>query len=640
MKPVLTLCILFLSLLSLSASPIDEATARAYAAAWWNKQNSPQSLTKSAPLRLAKHLPRAFVFERGNHFLLLATDDSEPLVLGYGEGSASAEMPAPLRAVLQKAQTAAYSGTNSYPVSGAKWEPVAPLLTTLRHQDAPYNAACPFYTRDDGSTSSERCKVGCVATAMEQILTYYKRVYTLCDTLHGWQTDHYIIPDVLPGATVDSRLIRDDYADSLATDNELDAVARLSYYLGVACKMDWGLESSGAYSSRLAEPLQRVFALKYVHYLDSYQYRPADYWNFLAHEIAARRPVYYAGSVMETGGHAFVLDGLDENGLFHVNWGMEGDYNGYYRLDILFYPQPESDRTGNAAVGQGFFCNQEAIAVCPDSVPDAVMPDTLTRTGQEIEVENVLFNASPETGCYTPVRLCVRNVTADSLTTPFALMQGGISDTLRIQQADCIGMTGCTLAPAERDTLWVDTRFTRSGELLFFITPDGEQIIDSLVVNVGDGGTDDIATDQAPQLTFPAPGKVSLAQTYRNPSTTERAAEKFHYDLLDETTQTARTILHILYLSPNEIRTDTASFSSLQAGHTYTLRLRKNWPIVQSVQFTLPPIEAISEAEATPLRNNAPATWFTPDGRRITHPAQSGIYLRRKGNKVQKLWIK
>ena len=34
-------------------------------------------------------------------------------------------------------------------------------------------------------------------------------------------------------------------------------------------------------------------------------------------------------------GHNFILDGYDENGLVHVNWGWYGIENGYFDLEIL-----------------------------------------------------------------------------------------------------------------------------------------------------------------------------------------------------------------------------------------------------------------------------------------------------------------
>lgn len=48
-------------------------------------------------------------------------------------------------------------------------------------------------------------------------------------------------------------------------------------------------------------------------------------------ELIAGRPVLYSGQ-STAGGHAFVLDGCDENDMYHFNWGWSGYANGYYSL--------------------------------------------------------------------------------------------------------------------------------------------------------------------------------------------------------------------------------------------------------------------------------------------------------------------
>jgi hypothetical protein len=53
-------------------------------------------------------------------------------------------------------------------------------------------------------------------------------------------------------------------------------------------------------------------------------------------------PLYYASSGPD-GGHAYVLDGYDDNNLFHLNWGWAGFDNGWYAIDgfyLTFYSFP------------------------------------------------------------------------------------------------------------------------------------------------------------------------------------------------------------------------------------------------------------------------------------------------------------
>ena len=615
------------------AQPVSAAAASQTAAAFFGQYlPAPGAARRADAVVMQAQTPRAYLFTQQRHFVLVAADEADPAILGYGTRAVRSEpeaMPPALSALLSRPcrTTAA-----AYPPPHVSFTAVSPLLSTVRHQEAPYNNQCPYYRYTDGTLSERPCVVGCVATAMEQILSYYRRTYVLQDTLHGWTTDHYDIPDVLPGEQVDSRLIRADYADSLATPAEVDAVARLSYWLGVACHMKWGVSESAASTSRLVEPLQRAFGLKYVHYLDSYQYDPTAYWNFLAAELMQGRPVYYAGSIMRTGGHAFVLDGLDSNGLFHVNWGYGGEFDGYFRLDVLAYMQPDDQRR-EEFVESGFFCNQEALVVCPDEVPGVLPPDTLTRTGREIELLGMWTEQPPQTGCYTQVKLDVRNTAECALTTPFALVQSMPADTARLVQGDWLAFTGRTLAAGQRDTLCVHVQFARSGDSWLCITPDGLQVIDSLRVQVEAGGTLLIETAQ-PEVTFPAPLTARFSIPLSNPEDTTRAAQFFEYDLLNETTQQSRRITHFIYLQPGESRTDTVQFSSLQPGGTYTLRVRRRWPIVQSLGFTVPVPAALHEAEGT-AREDGPEAWYTLSGQRVIPPLPRGVYLRRQGGRVQ-----
>ena len=136
---------------------------------------------------------------------------------------------------------------------------------------------------------------------------------------------------MLPGTHVDTRLILNNYDTEAATPEAIDAVARLSLYCGMAAQMNWGLNESGASVHRLVEPLKRAFGCGFVHYADSYRYAPSEWVKMIAREVRAGRPVLYAGYTQFMEGHAFVVDGIDAEGLFHVNWGYGGRYDGYFR---------------------------------------------------------------------------------------------------------------------------------------------------------------------------------------------------------------------------------------------------------------------------------------------------------------------
>ena len=172
---------------TVAAQTVSEADERSKAQAWFVQHGVPTVCTPTpGALRLLHETPRAFLFAQGGRFVLIASSETETEVLGYGTVADSETLPPPLEAMLGHAA----AGRAAYPPQGSSWKAVEPLLTTVRHQKAPYNNDCPYYLYSDSTLSTTRCVVGCVATAMEQILTYYRREYVLQDTLHGWSNAH------------------------------------------------------------------------------------------------------------------------------------------------------------------------------------------------------------------------------------------------------------------------------------------------------------------------------------------------------------------------------------------------------------------------------------------------------------------
>jgi len=112
---------------------------------------------------------------------------------------------------------------------------------------------------------------------------------------------------------------------------------------------------SSAYSSSAATALVEHFGydpdMRCI-YRENYTY---DQWTeTIKNELDAGRPLYYSG-VSEDGGHAFVCDGYDSDGLFHFNWGWYGNANGYFSLSSV---DPFNDGIGSPG---GFSRNQDLI---------------------------------------------------------------------------------------------------------------------------------------------------------------------------------------------------------------------------------------------------------------------------------------
>lgn len=229
-------------------------------------------------------------------------------------------------------------------LSGIKTDrSVEPLLASIWNQTDLYNNMAP---EDPSSVFSGHCKSGCVANAMSQIMRYWEwprhgqggHGYDASSYYgdYGWQEANF------EDATYRFELMPDflDFASPLA---EVDAVALLEYHAGVSVDMGYGASASGAYSQDVPPALQEYF--RYSPDMD-HRSKPNgnnNQWkNSLRANLDAGMPIYYA-SQGDAGGHAYVLDGYDDNDMFHLNWGWAGFDNGYYAIDgfyLTFYSFP------------------------------------------------------------------------------------------------------------------------------------------------------------------------------------------------------------------------------------------------------------------------------------------------------------
>ena len=102
------------------------------------------------------------------------------------------------------------------------------------------------------------------------------------------------------------------------------------YWVGMGCKMGYGPSSAAGFPEGV-NALVNYFGYDDGTHIESRGNYTIAGWNeLLYNELATGHPIAFAGT--NTGGaHAFVLDGYDMDGLFHVNWGWGGLDNGYFR---------------------------------------------------------------------------------------------------------------------------------------------------------------------------------------------------------------------------------------------------------------------------------------------------------------------
>ena len=274
-------------------------------------------------------------------FVIVSADDRATEILGYGlQGNLNVEaLPANLAWWLEsyareiEALDAA-STTISERVNRAPLAAISPLTTAQWNQTSPYDSWCPDGNYVDfnetGYNAGNRCLTGCVAVAMAQLMHYWKWPAS-CSALDSYEAYGHTIK-ALPATTFKWEQMKESYGKT-ETGAAVDAVAELMRYCGQAIQMQYSTTSS---SGHVSEKLM----------IDHFQYSPNCYWlmrdNYTAsrwatvvyEELAAQRPVLYRGD-SETSAHIFIVDGYDGSGLFHINWGWGGSYDGFFALSAL-----------------------------------------------------------------------------------------------------------------------------------------------------------------------------------------------------------------------------------------------------------------------------------------------------------------
>lgn len=325
-----------------------------------------------------------YVFPNANSkgFTIVSGDDRLPEIVGYSSQGSYDENNLPEGFVsFMKAYQNLYNKVNlgdaealknlaeikawrnKKNASAASTSAVAPLLGNIEwDQTSPYNNMCPKYD------SVHVAATGCVATAMAQVMAYYKYPKQLKADIPGYVNRWNGIPMEIPTITQEEGIYDWDnmlpkYNEANATQQQKDAVAKLMYHCGAAVRMSYGPESGAAVSS---SKLAKYFGYDADLMMDlSRSSFTLDKWmQIIDTELAAGRPVLYGGQSSDNG-HQFICDGKDENGLYHINWGWSGNQNAYFDLSIL---NPEKGGTGSGSAADGFnrYCTM-TIGIAPDN---------------------------------------------------------------------------------------------------------------------------------------------------------------------------------------------------------------------------------------------------------------------------------
>lgn len=207
---------------------------------------------------------------------------------------------------------------------------IAALCKAVYGQGTPYN--------DNLIVNGEKCVTGCWATAVAIIMQYwfskgFHRGCTKCPTYR--YSDGFCNNEALPPLTVfDIRNI----VPVPKTDKQKAAVQQLMKYVGFACKLKYS-PTSTVVSNGIATPYLKS-ALRLgdnISLIDAAKIGEEKFEKNIYNEVAQGRPCILRGAnASDGGGHFFVVDGYRKSdSKYHVNWGWNKRFNGYYALSAL-----------------------------------------------------------------------------------------------------------------------------------------------------------------------------------------------------------------------------------------------------------------------------------------------------------------
>ncbi len=365
MKKLFILLVSMTMAVSTSANPVTPEAALQKAAKFLDQGKARRLKGKAAALTQAHAMtppaklsataePVFYTFNIAgdNGFVIVSGDDVAPDILGYCDKGhfdidsipcnmrfwmdACAERIAIARKLGKKASR--LSASNTITVDRVD---VPVMIDAQWGQDAPYNDQCVFY--------GERCKTGCVATAMAQIAYYWgkgksgRHYEHGCNALDEYGTWYYNIPALDAIESFDWDAMTLDENGDPDTDASKAAVAQLMRYCGQAVRMIYNSTASGA----LMDDAPVVFTENFGYKGEITKNNIQGSWNStLYEELVAGHPVLMEGTKYLLSddpdfpeipaSHAFVCDGYEAStNRFHINWGYGGRDDGYFYLDYM-----------------------------------------------------------------------------------------------------------------------------------------------------------------------------------------------------------------------------------------------------------------------------------------------------------------
>lgn len=238
-------------------------------------------------------------------------------------------------------------------------------------QEAPYNNQCPMI-------GTQRALVGCGATAVGQIMRYFrypeKGIGSNGGINFAEQTYNYDL--MLPTYSF----------DKLGTTEEKAEVAKFLFHVGKGMNMVYSTTGSGSSLRQIADATTKYFGYKGKLAL-AYRlaYTDSEWFDVIKREIDAGRPVAYNGYDGNGGAHLFVCDGYDpSNKTLHFNYGWDGRWNDWKKITACMFPN-------NNAILLGL--SPEVVAANIEPNPSIVMVTPIQLSNYSV-AKNTVFSGA------------------------------------------------------------------------------------------------------------------------------------------------------------------------------------------------------------------------------------------------------
>ena len=305
-----------------------------------------------------------YVFNiQGGGWVIIAGDDRAKQVLAYGDkGNIDVNnLPGNMKGYLklyknQIEEMQSYKGEVITKKAPKNYAPIEPLTKSTWGQQEPMNRLCPM-------AGSDRTSAGCGPLAMAQII-YYWKYPTEVPEIAGYSASWSQYMSSLPATTFDFSLMLDKYTVynpntggvSLGTytEDQANEVAKLVRYCGQACKTRYGNSgtSSGSYTYDQRDAFKtfgfnenlELIGIDPSYYCSNsgHKYTEEEWKDIMYNELSNNRPIAYH-NVDFIDGHAWVIDGIDTEGKYHMNWGFYERFDGWFEFGAFtIYPNGET----------------------------------------------------------------------------------------------------------------------------------------------------------------------------------------------------------------------------------------------------------------------------------------------------------